>query len=69
MWSLLIAGRRIVIVLERAVVWVIAIEPVIDAVRMRILFLTICGPSVGAISTAHRCQPSTQNTVSVVVCR
>lgn len=45
-------------------VWAITIEPVIDTVRMRILFLTISGLSVGAISTDHPCQLSTQNTAN-----
>ena len=68
-----------------AVAWVIiaaqeiVLEPVIDTVPIITTVpimptplkkkIVICGPSVGVISTVHRCQLSTQNTVSVVVCR
>ena len=77
--------RGISAVLVIAVVWVIIAARVIGAAREMLLepaidtvpiittplkkIIVICGPSVGVISTAHRCQLSTQNTVSVVVCR
>ena len=79
MWSLLIAERRIVIVLviaavlvmatvwTIAAVWIITTVPIMPTPLKK--KIVICGPSVGAISTAHRCQLSTQNTVSVAACR
>ena len=68
MWSLSTAGKRIVIVLviaivrERLTVWIITTV-------LKKKMEGNCGLSVGAISTDHPCQLSTQNTVSVVVCR
>lgn len=53
--------------------WEIVLEPMTDKVPIMPTLLkkiiVICGPSVGVISTVHRCQLSMQNTVSVVVCR